>query len=72
MIRTTVLALIILLLCAPLLADVRVKEATHAKEKSWGSETDPELLTSNTIWVAENKIVFKEKNRTLILDREKK
>jgi hypothetical protein len=71
MIRTAVLALVILLLCATSLADVRVKEATHAKEKSWGSETDPELLTSNTIWVGENKIVFKEKNRTLILDREK-
>jgi hypothetical protein len=71
MIRATVLALVTLFLCAISLADVRVKEATHSKEKSWGSETDPELLSSNTIWVGENKIVFKEKTRTLILDREK-
>jgi len=71
MIRYTILALVIVLLCAPSLADVRVTEATHSKGKSWGSEKDSELLTSNTIWVGENRIAFKEKNRTLILDREK-
>ncbi|MGB6648513.1 MAG: hypothetical protein WBG01_08260 [Bacteroidota bacterium] len=71
MIRNTVFALVALFLSAPSLADVRVKEATYSNKVSWGSEGESKLLTSNTIWVGDNKIVFKETKRTLILDREK-
>jgi len=69
--RLFVLAVIALFFCASSPADVRIKEVTHSDKMSWGDVKDSEFLTSNTIWVGDNRIVFKEKKRTLILDREK-